>query len=110
MSLFSLSNQNNLNRVVQSSIMVGVTIGASEGDSYIPLLIGKTPATFSGSHILTLPPLRTAIVFHQMFEGLGLGARIALLKFSSGQGWKKWLMSAAFAVSSCSYCSGFISC
>ena len=39
--------------------------------------------------------LLTAIVFHQMFEGLGLGSRIAAVPYPSNS-WKPWLLVVAF--------------
>ncbi|KAK4050052.1 hypothetical protein OIO90_005242 [Microbotryomycetes sp. JL221] len=62
--------------IIFHSIMIGVSLGASGGSQWIPLFI--------------------AIVFHQMFEGLALGSRIALLDWKSGQGYKKWVMAGAF--------------
>ena len=56
----------------------GVTLGAQAGDGFIP--------TFC------------AIVFHQLFEGLGLGARIAGLRWPHGGGWKKWLMCIVYSL------------
>ncbi|KAL0575218.1 hypothetical protein V5O48_006757 [Marasmius crinis-equi] len=61
-----------------SSIMIGVSLGATGGSEWIPLLC--------------------AIVFHQMFEGLGLGSRIAELSFPAHAGWRKWVMGFLFAV------------
>ena len=58
--------------------MIGVSLGASGGDQWIPLFI--------------------AIVFHQLFEGLALGSRIGQLVWSKGQGYRKWLMAVAFGV------------
>jgi zinc transporter 1/2/3 len=59
--------------------MIGVSLGASGGDQWIPLFI--------------------AIVFHQLFEGLALGSRIGQLVWPSGKGYKKWLMALTFGVS-----------
>lgn len=59
--------------------MIGVSLGASGGDQWIPLFI--------------------AIVFHQLFEGLSLGSRIGQLVWKAGQGYKKWLMAVTFGVS-----------
>jgi len=62
------------------SVMIGVSLGASGGDDFLPLFI--------------------AIVFHQVFEGLALGSRIGQLVWPAGQWMKKWVMCFAFGVSS----------
>ncbi|KAF9467228.1 ZIP zinc transporter-domain-containing protein [Collybia nuda] len=64
--------------IIFHSIMIGVTLGAQGGSGFIP--------TFC------------AIVFHQFFEGLGLGARIAVLVWPSGEAYKKWLMCGAYTL------------
>ncbi|GAA5990511.1 hypothetical protein JCM5350_000543 [Sporobolomyces pararoseus] len=64
--------------IIFHSIMIGVSLGASGGDQWIPLFI--------------------AIVFHQLFEGLALGSRIGQLVWTSGQGYKKWLMALTFGL------------
>ncbi|GAA6012208.1 hypothetical protein JCM11491_001786 [Sporobolomyces phaffii] len=64
--------------IIFHSIMIGVSLGASGGDQWIPLFI--------------------AIVFHQLFEGLALGSRIGQLVWPSGKGYKKWLMALAFGL------------
>ncbi|GAA5983026.1 hypothetical protein JCM5350_003546 [Sporobolomyces pararoseus] len=64
--------------IIFHSIMIGVSLGASGGDQWIPLFI--------------------AIVFHQLFEGLALGSRIGQLVWKSGQGYKKWLMALTFGL------------
>ncbi|GAA5915220.1 uncharacterized protein JCM6883_002364 [Sporobolomyces salmoneus] len=64
--------------IIFHSIMIGVSLGASGGDQWIPLFI--------------------AIVFHQMFEGLALGSRIGQLVWKKGQGYKKWLMAMTFGL------------
>ncbi|KAF2727465.1 Zinc/iron permease [Polyplosphaeria fusca] len=56
------------------SVFVGMTISIT-ADGFIILLI--------------------AIVFHQMFEGLGLGSRIAAVPYPKGS-WKPWLLVIAF--------------
>ncbi|CEH16772.1 Fe2 /Zn2 regulated transporter [Ceraceosorus bombacis] len=45
--------------IIFHSVIIGVSLGASSGDTFVTLLIAMT--------------------FHQMFEGLALGGRIALL-------------------------------
>lgn len=59
--------------------MIGVSLGASGGDQWRPLFI--------------------AIVFHQFFEGIALGVRIALLIWPAKDWWKKYVMVGAFTVS-----------
>ncbi|PVI08607.1 Zinc/iron permease [Periconia macrospinosa] len=56
------------------SVFVGMTISIT-AEGFVILLI--------------------AIVFHQMFEGLGLGSRIAAVPYPSGS-WKPWLLVVAF--------------
>ncbi|PWN95161.1 Zinc/iron permease, partial [Tilletiopsis washingtonensis] len=64
--------------IIFHSIIIGVTLGASNGEGWVPLFI--------------------AITFHQLFEGLALGARIALLP-STTAGWlQKTIMCGAYAV------------
>ncbi|GAA5841805.1 hypothetical protein JCM5353_007774 [Sporobolomyces roseus] len=60
------------------SVMIGVSLGASSGDDFLPLFV--------------------AIVFHQVFEGLALGSRIGQLVWPQGQWAKKWVMCAMFGV------------
>ncbi|GAA5896588.1 hypothetical protein JCM8208_004240 [Rhodotorula glutinis] len=62
--------------IIFHSVMIGVSLGASGGSQWIPLFI--------------------AVVFHQLFEGLALGSRIAQLVWGNGKGWKKWAMAGAF--------------
>ncbi|KAJ8118056.1 hypothetical protein OPT61_g883 [Boeremia exigua] len=56
------------------SVFVGMTVSIT-ADGFIVLLI--------------------AIVFHQMFEGLGLGSRIAAVPYPRGS-WKPWALVVAF--------------
>jgi len=56
------------------SVFVGMTISITI-DGFIVLLV--------------------AIVFHQMFEGLGLGSRIAAVPYPRGS-WKPWILVIAF--------------
>ncbi|OCF30861.1 hypothetical protein I316_07494 [Kwoniella heveanensis BCC8398] len=62
--------------IIFHSIMIGVTLGAGSGTGWTTLLI--------------------VIVFHQFFEGLALGARIALLRTVSRV--KQFLMGMAFTL------------
>ncbi|GAA6034480.1 hypothetical protein JCM8097_005350 [Rhodosporidiobolus ruineniae] len=64
--------------IIFHSIMIGVSLGASGGSQWTPLFI--------------------AIVFHQLFEGLALGSRIGQLIWPAGQGYRKWVMAAAFGL------------
>ncbi|ORY17922.1 Fe transport protein 3 [Clohesyomyces aquaticus] len=56
------------------SVFVGMTVSITV-DGFIILLV--------------------AIVFHQMFEGLGLGSRIAAVPYPKGS-WKPWVLVVAF--------------
>ncbi|RIA85179.1 Zinc/iron permease [Glomus cerebriforme] len=57
------------------SVIIGMALSVSTGSDFISLLV--------------------ALVFHQMFEGLGLGSRIALLDYSKDS-IRPWLMSLAY--------------
>ncbi|GBB91738.1 hypothetical protein RclHR1_01910022 [Rhizophagus clarus] len=57
------------------SIIIGMTLSVTTGSDFISLLV--------------------ALVFHQMFEGLGLGSRIADLDFPKSS-IRPWLMSLAY--------------
>ncbi|WWC95861.1 hypothetical protein V866_002728 [Kwoniella sp. B9012] len=61
--------------IVFHSIMIGVTLGAQTGGFEV---------TFA------------ALVFHQLFEGLGLGTRIGALVWK--RSWTKWLMCTLYAI------------
>lgn len=73
--------------------MIGVSLGASGGDQWLPLLI--------------------AIIFHQLFEGLALGSRISQLVWNEREGTngnkrlKKWGMVLAFTVEFTSFFPSF---
>merc|ERR1712093_772808 len=58
--------------------MIGVTLGATGGTEWVPLLC--------------------AIVFHQFFEGLALGSRIALLIFHNASKLRKLFLALAFGI------------
>ncbi|EPQ28570.1 uncharacterized protein PFL1_03874 [Pseudozyma flocculosa PF-1] len=64
--------------IIFHSILIGVTLGAATGSGWIALLI--------------------AITFHQLFEGIALGSRIALLPRSSTSLPTKMIMAAAYAL------------
>ncbi|KAL5121457.1 hypothetical protein ACEQ8H_000529 [Pleosporales sp. CAS-2024a] len=55
------------------------------------VFVGMTVSITAQGFIILL----TAIVFHQMFEGLGLGSRIAAVPYPKGS-WKPWLLVVAF--------------
>lgn len=75
--------------------MIGVTLGAQSGQGFIPTFIGTVTTLFAP---YCAPTTSLAIVFHQLFEGLGLGARIATLVYPKGRTLKKWLMCLAYAL------------
>lgn len=58
------------------------------------VFIGLTLAV-SGDEFSTL---YVVLVFHQMFEGFGLGARIATTNFSIKHKWTPWILCAAFSL------------
>ncbi|KAF8941152.1 Zinc/iron permease [Dissophora ornata] len=60
------------------SVIIGISLGTTVGSEYISLLI--------------------ALLFHQFFEGVALGGRIASLQFNR-KSLSPWLLSAWFAVS-----------
>lgn len=55
------------------------------------VFVGMTISITAEGFIILL----VAIVFHQMFEGLGLGSRIAAVPYPKGS-WKPWLLVVAF--------------
>ncbi|KAI6349608.1 hypothetical protein MCOR28_000960 [Pyricularia oryzae] len=57
------------------SVFIGMTLSVSIGHEFVILLI--------------------AIAFHQTFEGLALGSRIANIKWEKGS-WQPWMMSMAY--------------
>ncbi|KAF9404267.1 hypothetical protein BGZ94_004266 [Podila epigama] len=61
------------------SVIIGMTLGTLVGAEFISLLV--------------------ALLFHQFFEGIALGGRIASLTFRREGAWSPWLLSAAFAMS-----------
>ena len=58
------------------SIFIGMTVSVTVGHGFIVLLI--------------------AVIFHQTFEGLALGARIVALAWAPGTVWTPWLMAFAY--------------
>ncbi|EJD48603.1 Zip-domain-containing protein [Auricularia subglabra TFB-10046 SS5] len=64
--------------IIFHSIMIGVSLGATGGEQWMPLFI--------------------AIIFHQFFEGLALGTRISALAWRPHQWWRKWAMASAFGI------------
>ncbi|KAA8908234.1 Zinc/iron permease [Sphaerosporella brunnea] len=59
------------------SIFIGMAVSVTVGSAFVVLLI--------------------AIVFHQTFEGLALGSRIAALDWKKGA-WQPWLMACAYGL------------
>ncbi|PWN52432.1 Zinc/iron permease, partial [Violaceomyces palustris] len=64
--------------IIFHSILIGVTLGASSGSGWVALLI--------------------AITFHQFFEGLALGSRIALLPRAFTSLLKKFVMGLGYSI------------
>lgn len=58
------------------------------------IFVGLTVAV-SGPEFTTLYPV---IVFHQMFEGLGLGARLESTPWSPSNEWISWLFAIMFSI------------
>jgi zinc transporter 1/2/3 len=58
------------------SVFIGMALSVATGSNFVVLLI--------------------AITFHQTFEGLALGSRIAGLKAFDNGSWKPWLMCLAY--------------
>ncbi|GAV29705.1 hypothetical protein PMKS-003207 [Pichia membranifaciens] len=61
--------------IVFHSVFVGLTLSCS-GDEFISLYI--------------------VVVFHQMFEGLGLGTRVACVEWPASKRWTPWLLCLAY--------------
>lgn len=59
------------------------------------VLIGLTLAV-SGEELVVL---YIVLTFHQTFEGIGLGARLALVSWPAGKGSLPYLLSAAYSLS-----------
>lgn len=64
--------------IIFHSIFVGLTLSCS-GNEFISLYI--------------------VVVFHQMFEGLGLGTRIACVNWPRTKRWTPWLLCAGYTIS-----------
>lgn len=58
------------------------------------VIIGLTLGT-AGSEFATLYPV---IVFHQSFEGLGIGARLSAIPFPKRLHWMPWLLCAGYGL------------
>jgi zinc transporter 1/2/3 len=63
--------------VIFHSVIIGLTLG-SAGDEF--------------------PVLYPVIVFHQSFEGLGIGARLSAIPFPKRFGWMPWTLCAAYGL------------
>lgn len=61
--------------IVFHSVFVGLTLSCS-GDEFISLYI--------------------VVVFHQMFEGLGLGTRVACVEWPASKRWTPWLLCLGY--------------
>lgn len=64
--------------VIFHSIFIGLTLAVS-GDEFNTLYV--------------------VLVFHQMFEGLGLGSRLAAVPWPQGKQWTPYLLGAGYAIS-----------
>lgn len=64
--------------VVFHSVFIGLTLAVS-GDEFVTLYI--------------------VLVFHQMFEGLGLGSRLAMIPWPRSKRWTPYVMGIAFGLS-----------
>ncbi|OCF40910.1 solute carrier family 39 (zinc transporter), member 1/2/3 [Kwoniella heveanensis CBS 569] len=62
--------------VVLHSVIIGLTLGVT--DEFITLFI--------------------VIIFHQMFEGLGLGSRLSVLHLPPGLGWTRWAAALFYSI------------
>ncbi|OCF58924.1 solute carrier family 39 (zinc transporter), member 1/2/3 [Kwoniella mangroviensis CBS 10435] len=62
--------------VVLHSVIIGLTLGVT--DDFITLFI--------------------VIIFHQMFEGLGLGSRLASLNLPKNLGYTRWVAAALYSI------------
>lgn len=65
--------------VVFHSVFIGLTLGTIDGEGLVALLV--------------------VLVFHQMFEGLGLGSRLAIAPWPRGRGWVPYALAIGFALS-----------
>ncbi|CAH1759374.1 14592_t:CDS:2 [Entrophospora sp. SA101] len=77
--------------LTNSSQTIGVVV-LEFGICFHSVIIGMALSVASGTEFISL---FCALVFHQTFEGLGLGSRIAALKLPEGS-FKPWLMSLAY--------------
>ncbi|KEY70047.1 hypothetical protein S7711_09873 [Stachybotrys chartarum IBT 7711] len=64
--------------IIFHSALIGVTLAVS-GEEFIVLYI--------------------VLTFHQTFEGVGLGARLALIPWSRGRAWLPYVLSTAYSLS-----------
>ncbi|KAK3654513.1 high-affinity Zn(2+) transporter zrt1 [Elasticomyces elasticus] len=58
------------------------------------VIIGLTLAT-AGDEFSSLYPV---VVFHQSFEGLGIGARLSAIPFPKRLSWMPWVLCAAYGL------------
>ncbi|KAG9249697.1 Zinc/iron permease [Emericellopsis atlantica] len=64
--------------IIFHSILIGLTLAVA-GEEFIVLYI--------------------VLTFHQTFEGVGLGARLALISWPRGRAWMPYVLSAAYSLS-----------
>jgi zinc transporter 1/2/3 len=64
--------------VILHSVIIGLTLAVTGNDEFTTLFI--------------------VIIFHQMFEGLGLGSRLASLPLPEHLSWTRWVAAAVYAV------------
>ncbi|GAA6042440.1 hypothetical protein JCM8097_008453 [Rhodosporidiobolus ruineniae] len=60
------------------SVIIGLTLAVSDDDEFKPLFV--------------------VLVFHQMFEGLGVGARLAFLTLDQRYNWIPWACSILYSI------------
>lgn len=87
--MFDLEGQS-VDPMVYKKMSLNITL-LEGGILFHSVFVGMTVSiTIEGFVILLV-----AILFHQMFEGLGLGSRIAAVPYPKGS-WKPWILVTAF--------------
>jgi zinc transporter ZupT len=88
-SMFDVEGQT-IDPIVYKKMSMNITL-LEGGILFHSVFVGMTISiTIEGFVILLV-----AILFHQMFEGLGLGSRIAAVPYPKGS-WKPWILVVAF--------------
>lgn len=59
------------------------------------VIIGMNLGVVASSSFATLYPV---LVFHQSFEGLGIGARLSNIEFPQGKAWMPWALCALYGL------------